>query len=214
MNAWKIYVTGTILFLVIGITLTFPGDKGYFLKWLTEHRNPFLDYYFYYITRLGEEYGFVVIGLILWLRSWRKMLVIPLLGAIVILVSYLLKNLFSEERPLLYLRRIGWDGPMAVLDYQLLSGHASFPSGHSLAAWALFTLIAAMIRKPWVSLACLFLAISVSLSRVYLLAHFLRDVLGGAAIGFALGATIYFLYDKWMNKNKLEETFPTQEQLD
>lgn len=139
------------------------------------------------------------------------MLVIPLLGGIVMLVSYLLKNLFSEERPLLYLRRIGWDGPMAVLDYQLLQPRRVSHQVNLLAAWALFTLIAAMIRKTWVSLVCLFLAISVSLSRVYLMAHFLRDVIGGAAIGFALGAAIYFLYDKWMNKNQLEQTFPAQE---
>jgi membrane-associated phospholipid phosphatase len=208
MNAWRIYLTGTVIILISGVALTFPGDKAYFLKWLTTQRNPAADYYFYYITRLGEEYGFVVIGLMLWLRSWRRMVVIPILGGIVMLLSFILKELFEEERPLLYLRRTGWDGPMAVLDYHLLSGHASFPSGHSMAAWALFTLTAALIRKTWVSLLCLFLAVSVSISRVYLMAHFLRDVIAGAAIGFALGIIIYYAYDKWLNKKHLEELFP------
>ena len=73
------------------------------------------------------------------------------------IVTYLLKEWFQHERPFLYLERTGWEGPLGVLDYQVLSGHASFPSGHSMAAWALFTMTAALIRKPWVSFVCLFL---------------------------------------------------------
>ena len=207
MRAWKLFIIGTILFIATGVSLTFLGDKGHFLIWLSSHRNPIMDQYFYHVTKLGEEVGFFIIGIILWLRSWRKMIMIALLGGIVTLISYMLKSFFDQERPLLYLRRIGWDGPMDVLDYQLLSGHASFPSGHSMAAWALFTLTAALIRKTWVSLLCLFLAISVSISRVYLMAHFLRDVVAGAAIGFSLGFIMYMLYDNWMKKKKLLAEF-------
>jgi membrane-associated phospholipid phosphatase len=134
------------------------------------------------------------------------MIVIPLLGILVTLMSYALKKYFHLERPSLYLKRTGWEGPMGVLDYQVLSGYASFPSGHSLAAWALFTLTAAMIRKTWVSILCLFLAASVAISRVYLMAHFLRDVIGGAAIGFVMGYAIYWAYDKWLINNKIESS--------
>ena len=76
-----------------------------------------------------------------------------------------------------------------------------------MAAWALFTLTAALIRKTWVSLVCLFLAASVSISRVYLMAHFLRDVIVGAAVGFSVGLAMYLLYDNWMKKKKLLEEF-------
>ncbi len=205
MMAWRIYLTGALLFMCIGIAFSLPGDKGYFLKLLAVYRHTIADYYFLHVTKLGEEYGFVIIGVLLWLRSWRKMLVIPFLGLIVTVMSYILKKSFHHERPLLYLRRIGWDGPLAVLDYKILAGYASFPSGHSMAAWALFTLTAALIRKPWVSILCLFLAASVSISRVYLMVHFLRDVLAGAAIGFSLGVAIYYVYDNWMKKSQLAQ---------
>jgi len=207
MRAWKIYILGTLIFIATGIGLTFLGDKGYFLKWLSGHRTAVMDHYFYHVTKLGEEAGFFIIGIIVWLRSWRRMVMIALLGGIVTLASYVLKNIFEQERPLLYLKRIGWKGPMDVLDYQLLTGHASFPSGHSMAAWALFTLTAALIRKTWVSILCLFLAASVSISRVYLMAHFLRDVIAGAAVGFSFGVAMYMIYDNWMKKNRLLQEF-------
>ena len=214
MMAWRFFVVGTFVLICIGISLTFFGDKGHFLTWLSGHRNIALDYYFYYVTKLGEEAGYFIIGIILWLRSWRKMLMVGLLGGIVTVASYLMKQFFEQERPSLYLKRIGWDGPMDVLDYQLLSGHASFPSGHSMAAWALFTLTAALIRKTWVSVLCLFLAASVSISRVYLMAHFLRDVIAGAAVGFSLGFIIYVVYDNWMKKNKLVQEFGKEKDPD
>ena len=200
MNAWRVFVGGTILFVCAGIALTFLGDKAHFLKWLTTHRHPVWDHYFYQVTKLGEYMAFVVIGLMLWFQSWKKMILIPLLGGVVTLMTYILKKIFYEERPWLYLKRSGWDGPMAVLDYHLLTGHSSFPSGHSMAAWALFTLAAALIRKVWVSILCLILAASVSISRVYLMAHFLRDVIAGAVIGFSLGYIFYFLFKKYLDK--------------
>jgi len=207
MKAWKVFVAGSIFIMLAGISLTFAGDKGHLVKWFAMHRSPFADHYFYYVTMLGEEISFVIIGLLLWLWSWRKMIFIPILGGVVSLLTYLLKEFFQHERPRIYLDRTGWNGPMAVLDYYILSGHASFPSGHSFAAWALFTFIAAIIRKTWVSVICLLFAASVSISRVYLMAHFLRDVLAGAAIGFTLGFITYYFYDKWMKQRELVATF-------
>ena len=116
------------------------------------------------------------------------------------IVSYLLKQIFQHERPSIYLEKINWEGAMGVLGYQILSGYHSFPSGHSMAAWALFTLMAAIVRKTWFSLLCLFLAVSVSISRVYLMAHFLQDVVAGAMIGFSLGYGVFYFYEKWQNK--------------
>jgi membrane-associated phospholipid phosphatase len=203
MKAWTVFWLGALLLMMAGVSLTFLGDKGYSLKWLAMYRTPFADQYFYHVTKLGEEIGFVIIGILLWLRSWKKMIFIPLLGGVVTLVTYVLKEIFQHERPSIYLDRTGWIGPMAVLDYNLLSGHGSFPSGHSMAAWALFTFTAALIRKTWVSVLCLFLAASVSISRIYLMAHFLRDVLAGAAVGFVLGYMAYFFLDKWMKQREL-----------
>ena len=130
MSAWRIYVIGAFVFMAAGIGITFLGDKGHFVRWLALHRTPIADYYFYHVTKLGEEYGFIIIGVLLWLKSWRRMIVIPILGGVVTFVTYLLKEWFQHERPFLYLERTGWEGPLGVLDYQVLSGHASFPSCH------------------------------------------------------------------------------------
>ncbi len=201
MNAWKLYLIGTVVLVCAGIAFSLIGDKGFVLAWFAGRRHPFPDYFFYYVTLLGEPPGFIIIGVLLWLRSWRKMLIIPILGGLVTLISYILKNIFEHERPILYLKRIGWEGPLGVLDYYVNTGHASFPSGHSMAAWALFTLTAALIARPWVSILCLLLAASVSVSRVYLMVHFLQDVVAGAVVGFAIGYIFYFIAERYIKTN-------------
>jgi len=82
----------------------------------------------------------------------------------------------------------------------MLIGHTSFPSGHSMAAWSLFSLVAMMYRKAWVSALCIFLAVSVSISRIYLMAHFLEDVVFGASIGCLMGYGMYHVYLLWMKR--------------
>ena len=129
------------------------------------------------------------------------MVPVPVLGLVVMLMSYLLKIYFRHERPSVYLEKMKWKGDMAVLDYHVLGGDNSFPSGHSMAAWAIFTLAALLVRRTWFSILALFLAASVSISRVYLMAHFLQDIVAGAAIGFLLGFGVYYAYALWMKRH-------------
>jgi membrane-associated phospholipid phosphatase len=199
MNGFRVFIVGAVILILIGLIFSLTGEKSQFLVWLAYHRYPVSDYYFYYVTLLGEEYGFIVAGILLWFYSWKKMITIPILGGIVVITSYVLKSIFEHERPVLYLDRICYEGPLSVLGYPMLMGHHGFPSGHSMAAWALFTLIAAYAQKTWISILCLFLAFSVSISRIYLMAHFLEDVEAGAMIGIALGYGIYYAYLRWTN---------------
>ncbi|MEP6793711.1 MAG: phosphatase PAP2 family protein [Saprospiraceae bacterium] len=198
MRGFNIFRNGAVILVLLGLIFSLTADKAQFLLWLAKHRDTFADYYFYYVTKLGEFPGFVICGLLLWISSWKKMLTVPALGALVLGTSFTLKEFFQHERPSIYLSRIGYQGPLAVLGYPMLSGHHSFPSGHTMGAWALFTLVAALSKNSWVSVVCLFLAFSVSISRIYLLAHFLEDVVSGAMVGIALGYGVYFAYVRWI----------------
>lgn len=200
MKAFYVYVTGSVILMITSLFASLFNEKAEFLIWLFKWRNPVADYYFYYITTLGESHGFIFFGVLLLFQGWRKMLPIPILGITVMIVSYLLKQFFQHERPSVYLEKTNWEGTISVLGYHVLGGYHSFPSGHSMAAWALFTLMAAIIKKTWFSLLCLFLAVSVSLSRIYLMAHFLQDVVAGAMVGFALGYGAYYFYDRSQKK--------------
>ena len=194
------YWIGAAVLIGIGAMFSLFFEKGTFLVWLAHHRNPFLDYYFYWITKACEPIAYFIVALLVLISSWKKMVMVPLAGSLTSLLTYLLKTYFNHERPALYLERLKWAGPMDVLGYHALSDHTSFPSGHSMAAWTLFSLIAMLYRKTWVSILCLFLAVSVSTSRIYLMAHFLQDVVFGAGIGCLIAYGVYSLYLFWMRK--------------
>ena len=199
---WRIFLISSCILLGGGALASFIGHKSDFLIWLTGERTLFLDYFFYYITEGGEPFGYTVVGLLLLFSDWRKTLLVPLIGGVVTLVTYLLKSLFQHERPADFLKTINWDGPTNVLDYSMLIGHTSFPSGHSMAAWALFTFTAAVVRKSWVGVVCILLAVGVCLSRIYLMAHFLRDVVAGGIVGFGIGYGFYQLLVWWEKREK------------
>jgi undecaprenyl-diphosphatase len=67
----------------------------------------------------------------------------------------------------------------------------SFPSGHSLNAFAVGTVVA--LAFPVLAPLAFLVAASVAASRVFLGLHYLTDVLAGAALGAALGAGAFSL---------------------
>ncbi len=93
-----------------------------------------------------------------------------------------LKHLFCRRRPL-----AGGAGQFFA-DFPCWgkgSGLISFPSGHSVTAFALAYVLSRAYPKG--SLAFYLLATMVAFSRVYLARHFLSDVVAGAGIGLFAG---------------------------
>ena len=68
----------------------------------------------------------------------------------------------------------------------------SFPSGHSITAFAVATPIC--LHYPTLVAGLVFCAISIALSRIMLGLHFLSDVLAGCTIGFVLGYGAYLIF--------------------
>jgi undecaprenyl-diphosphatase len=70
--------------------------------------------------------------------------------------------------------------------------HFSFPSGHSITAFAVVLPIGLFF--PSLMLGLLFCAVSVAVSRIVLGMHFLSDVVAGSAIGSMLGYAAFRLF--------------------
>lgn len=141
-------------------------------------------------THLHGTIGVLAMGaLLLWHLArqrrwdWALTLVVVLPGGM--LFNFGLKHVFARLRPLV-------DDPILVLHSY------SFPSGHTIGAALLYaTLAAYLLERGWhgaraVAAACLLVALT-ALSRLYLGAHFLSDVIGAALLGlfwFALWSTV------------------------
>jgi len=71
-------------------------------------------------------------------------------------------------------------------------GGSSFPSGHSIQAWTLATIVANEYHdKPVVQIAAYGIASAVSVARFTGRNHYLSDVLVGSAMGFGIGRYVY-----------------------
>lgn len=75
-------------------------------------------------------------------------------------------------------------------EYDFLRGGASFPSGHTTQAFALASVIAAHYDSFWIDALAYAIASLVGYARIDHQAHFLSDVVAGAAIGTAVGRTV------------------------
>lgn len=182
-------------FIIFGGVLLMNIEKGDVILWVNKYHSPFLDYFFKYFTSLGEA-GVYLVGLLVFLFiEYRKAWSFISLGVLVSVVSYFSKIYFHHPRPLLYFSRIHLiDTISLVPDVVLHGGNSSFPSGHTLSAFAIYTLFACYAKKMSWQFVFFMMAILVGLSRVYLVQHFFEDVYLGAIMGAFIGWGVYKIH--------------------
>lgn len=150
--------------------------------------------------------------LILLCYKFRYALLVFALAILVPAISMSLKGIFSQPRPKRYFTDAGLFENLNLIDGVVLHGaNTSFPSGHTISAFAVMGFAAYVFRRnSWVSLTLIFLAIAVALSRVYMVQHFLLDVCVGSAIGSGIALFVSWLSVRiqrsnapWLEKNVL-----------
>lgn len=149
--------------------------------WITDHRTDWLDSFFLYATRLGS-WQVVVIGLVVLLAlAWRACA--PMAGLLIVATlarpacEWLIKSGVGRERP-----QIG-----GLVE----SAGPSFPSGHVMAAvalWGLVPPIVALLTRRrtlwWIATAVSgSIILVVAASRVYMGVHWFSDVIGALLFG-------------------------------
>lgn len=135
-------------------------------------------------------FAYVAVAVLTW--CWRSRDAAAFAGLLGVIAAdqsfkHVLKNIFDRPRPALF------------HDIPALDSY-SYPSGHAMAAVAMYGMVAVVIGrleprlKPWLGWGAAGLAVLIGYSRVYLGAHWFTDVLAGYAAGATiLGAGIMWL---------------------
>lgn len=185
------------IYIILGFILLSNNNQGDVILFFSENRSAFGDFFFKYGTKLGEDYayGFFVI-LFLFIR-YRYAILVIMTGCIVSILSYLLKEFFRHPRPSTFFSEKGMLDEINVVDgVSLLKAYTSFPSGHTMSAFALYGLIAFIIPKKYIGLLTILIAIVIGTSRIYLVQHFVKDVVTGAIMGVLIAMTLYYINSK------------------
>ena len=146
-----------------------------FIAWL-QTTYPQLEGFFYLITNLGqEEFYLLVFPLIFWCVHKQLGKQLGYLFLFTVFVNAIFKQAFRGPRPFWVDEAIGLD--TREVGYGI-------PSGHTQYATVIYFFIAAWVSRVWVWGLAVLLVFLIGLSRIYLGAHFVHDVI----FGFLLGA--------------------------
>ena len=173
----------------------FPKGQEFLL--LDKFHHEYLDTFFKYITFLGDwpTYFFALAFLFSKLK-FRAFYVVLLVSILVPITSYISKANFKQPRPVHYFQDKPVFNDLQKVDGVVLhTGFSSFPSGHTMSAFAVFSLLAFFASHSKRQIFLFFsLAILVAASRVYLIQHFVEDVWMGSLMGVMLAYLIFQVF--------------------
>jgi undecaprenyl-diphosphatase len=170
-----------IVIAATAIAVSFHFDETV-RDFMMQHQNPTMRNFMRYVSLLGNwplhaAAGLVLLGLAWrrgskkWTRIFLAMLLVMLLAGV---AGTVIKRTIPRARPSVH-AETRWGGPRFSEKYH------SFPSGHVGASTAFFGVLLIACRR--IGLTCLPIPILIGLSRMYLGAHYLSDVVCAAVLG-------------------------------
>ncbi|MFO0322702.1 MAG: phosphatase PAP2 family protein [Bacteroidota bacterium] len=163
--------------------------------------NPYLDYFFKYITHLGDGISAILIIIIMLFIHIKKSIYILLSYVSSALITSIIKNFIylNTCRPAFCFQYYA-GLPLKVIEGVKLNSFNSFPSGHATTAFAIFISFMLLSKHNFYKLLWFCLALITAFSRTYLSQHWLVDVYFGSIIGFVF-AVIFYLFFYLRNKS-------------
>jgi membrane-associated phospholipid phosphatase len=185
-----------LLFALIAVSLVWSAgqrlDTWIFLLFNLRGYHPkWLDRIMWLTTQMGNGVTAFFLAGLFFVLNYRSMVVEIILGTLTLwLLVETLKALTDRARPFLDLaetRVIGWR-----------ERGRSFPSGHTAQAFFLATLLSRQLQLGiWGTLALYAVAMLVGFTRMYVGAHYPRDVIGGAVLGSVWGILATLVDPYW-----------------
>lgn len=185
----------SLMLAEIGYTWALPFETD-FILWLQSlgGEGSFIYYFFTFFTLFGEELLLVaVLGAFYWGFDKHKG---ERLGAMLmtsVLLTPMLKNIVCRTRP--------FDSESGILNLRDVDGY-SFPSGHSSASSAMIGGVAYEYgkgKRRWLWAIGIGVPVLVALSRNYLGAHYITDVVAGLALGYGCVFLLGWLLNRFNN---------------
>jgi diacylglycerol kinase (ATP) len=175
-----------VVFSVLGVSLVWTVgqklDAWAFLFFNMRWERPiWLDRLMLGLTRMGSAPTALGIGVIFYAASDRALSYEIVLGTVTLwLIVELVKFMSHRSRPFVRLAEA------RIVGYRAFG--RSFPSGHSSEAFFMATLMAQHFHpSAWVAGLLYAFALAVGITRMYVGAHYPRDVLAGALLGSGWG---------------------------
>lgn len=189
-----------IVYICIGLPVALLIPKSHISLYINQYANEHKDVFFITYTDLGLG-GVIGIcaAVFLFIRFYYTVWSIITLMITGIFV-YIFKQVlfYGLLRPAAY---IGFDKLHHVIDgfsYDIIN---TFPSGHSMTAFALAAILVTLSNKKLLAILMFIYAISITYSRIYLMEHFFVDTFCGGLLG-VLAAILGLSLTNYICKNK------------
>lgn len=197
----RTFVIPYLLLFAISTLMLVIWDKEEVFFLLHGTHTAWADFFFRNFTHVGDGLFAVFVILAVAFVSFGN--------AAFLLISFLATGLTAQVlKKLVFsdaLRPSGWQwiNPEALL--QLVDGikyhHAhSFPSGHTVTAFALFFGLTLIVRQKKLGYLFFLIAVTAGYSRVYLGQHFFEDVYFGSVIAMLFTTLIWILFNPLLNQ--------------
>jgi membrane-associated phospholipid phosphatase len=158
--------------------------------------NPIVSSFYKYFTHVGDGFFAMGLGVLVLFFNRKRGAYLLFAYACAGLTSSLIKYFVNYVRPFHYFVYYRKHYTLNLVDGVDMLGERSFPSGHSTAAFVVFSALAFSAENKMIKVLFFIIAFNAAFSRMYLSQHWLVDVFAGSLIGTTYAILLYFIFYK------------------